>query len=644
MFNSILIANRGEIACRVARTCRRMGIRAIAIHSDADAGALHTVSADFAVGIGGASAAESYLNIESVLRAAKDTGADAVHPGYGFLSENAEFAEACENAGIVFIGPPPEVIRAMGSKSAAKALMAKAGVPILPGYHGDAQDTNTLHEAASGVGYPVLLKPSAGGGGRGMRLVEREDELEFAIDAARREALSSFGDDHLLVEKYLARPRHIEVQVFADTSGNIVHLFERDCSVQRRHQKVVEEAPAPGLAKALRDNLGKTAVAAVKAVGYVGAGTVEFLLDLDGGFYFMEMNTRLQVEHPVTEEITGQDLVEWQFRVAAGEKLPLPQTKIQISGHAIEVRLYAEDPARDFLPAAGRLTHLRLPEDGNGIRVDGGVRQGDEVTAHYDPMIAKLIASGKDRTEALTRLDTALSGVQIAGPATNTDFLAAIARDPEFARGGVDTGFIEARGEALLPAWSPASKQVRALAALAVIERRTAAAREIAALSTDRHSPWSSARGWRLNAASCELLTLLDGEEVVEITVDDELRAMNDYDHITATVICDGNEITVFGAGETRRFTLIDSVADAESETSESVGTHAAPMPGVVVAVLVEPGATVEKGAALIAIEAMKVEHTIRAIADGVVDAVHFAVGDRIQEGDELVAFTPTTE
>ncbi len=450
MFSRILIANRGEIACRVIRTARRMGIDTVAIYSEADEGAMHVAMADEARLIGPAPPRESYLNIDRVVAAARDSGAEAMHPGYGFLSENAEFAEACAAAGIVFIGPSPDAIRAMGSKAAAKALMEAHGVPVVPGYHGADQDDSLLLAEAEGIGFPVIIKASAGGGGRGMRVVADAGEFARALDGARREAKGAFGDDTMLIERYLERPRHIEVQIFGDSHGNIVHLFERDCSIQRRHQKIVEEAPAPGLTQERRLYIGEAAVAAARAVDYVGAGTVEFIAE-DGAerFYFMEMNTRLQVEHPVTEAVTGLDLVEWQFRIAAGERLPLRQEEIALSGHAIEVRLYAENPARGFLPATGTLHRLHWPQ-GEAIRVDTGVRPGDTVTPFYDPMIAKIIAHGSDRATARARLARALADTALLGVATNLGFLARIVADADFAAGAVDTGFIERRRAALL--------------------------------------------------------------------------------------------------------------------------------------------------------------------------------------------------
>ena len=451
MFNKILIANRGEIACRVAYTCKRLGVRSVAVYSEADADARHVTLCDEAYLLGPAPARDSYLKSGLILEIAGRCGAQAIHPGYGFLSENAEFAEACAKAGIVFIGPPADAIRAMGSKSAAKTIMAAAGVPLVPGYHGADQGYDTLAQAAAEIGYPVLIKASAGGGGKGMRIVEAATGLADGVAAAKREAMASFGDDHVLVEKYLLQPRHIEIQVFADTQHDAVYLFERDCSVQRRHQKVLEEAPAPGMTPERRQEMGNAAVAAAQAIGYVGAGTVEFIVHADGTFYFMEMNTRLQVEHPVTEMISGQDLVEWQLRVASGEPLPCSQEDLSIKGHAFEARIYAEDPDRDFLPATGILQHLSTPEEGPHVRIDTGVRQGDEVSVHYDPMIAKLIAWDQDRDSALRRLRQALGDYQVVGVTTNLRLLSALSAHPAFAAGQLDTGFIEQHREQLFP-------------------------------------------------------------------------------------------------------------------------------------------------------------------------------------------------
>jgi 3-methylcrotonyl-CoA carboxylase alpha subunit len=523
MFGKILIANRGEIACRVIRTARRMGIATVAVFSEADAGALHVAMADEAYAIGPAPARESYLRIDAVLDAAQRSGAEAVHPGYGFLAENADFAEACTAAGIVFIGPPAAVIRAMGSKSAAKALMQRAGVPLVPGYHGAAQDEATLAEAARRIGFPVLIKPSAGGGGKGMRVVEKNGNFADALAGARREAKSSFGDDAVLLEKYLPHPRHVEIQIFVDTHGNAVSLFERDCSIQRRHQKIVEEAPAPGLSEAERRNMGEAAIAAARAVGYVGAGTVEFLRE-GGRFYFMEMNTRLQVEHPVTEMITGQDLVEWQLRVAAGEQLPLRQEDLRIAGHAIEARIYAEDPARDFLPSTGTLAHLRQPDEGPHVRVDTGVRQGDRIGIEYDPLIAKLIVRGSDRAEALRRLSAALAEYEVLGVLTNLPLLRSIAAHPAFARAELDTGFISRHPDLLAPADEAVPALALAAAALHVLLDRKHAAEAAAARTGDPFSPWAVTDSWQPNLPAAQDIVLRHGTN--EVT----LRAAADGD------------------------------------------------------------------------------------------------------------------
>src|SRR5258708_897400 len=488
MFAKILIANRGEIACRVIKTARRLGIRTVAVFSDADRAARHVAMADEAVHIGGSPPRESYLVADKIIEAARRTGAEAIHPGYGFLAENAGFAEACATAGIVFIGPPPAAIRAMGSKSQAKKIMEKANVPLVPGYHGDDQSPDLLAREAADIGFPVLIKASAGGGGKGMRVVESPEKFADALAGARREAKASFADDHVLVEKYLTRPRHIEIQVFADSHGNCVSLFERDCSIQRRHQKVIEEAPAPNMDPARRQAMGKAAVAAARAIGYQGAGTVEFIADQDGTFYFMEMNTRLQVEHPVTEAITGQDLVEWQLVVAAGGKMPLKQEQLRIDGHAVEVRLYAEDPARNFLPSTGTLVHLRLPEEGPHVRVDTGVREGDTVTPFYDPMIAKVIVHDRDRVSAMRRMAALMGETEVVGVTTNATLLKALCSHKAFVGGEVDTGFIERHRDELLAEPVPADDRSFAVATLARVA-------EWASASAD---PWDQKNGFRL--------------------------------------------------------------------------------------------------------------------------------------------------
>ena len=657
MFRSVLIANRGEIACRIARTCRRLGIRAVAVYSDADAGALHVRACDAAIRIGPAAARASYLDGEAVLAAAGETGADAIHPGYGFLSENADFAEAVSASGLAFVGAPAAAIRAVGSKSAAKALMARSGVPILGGYHGDAQDDATLAAEAGRIGYPLLVKPAAGGGGRGMRIVLDAGTLRPALESARREAASSFGDDRLLLERYLAPSRHIEVQIFADTRGNTVHLFERDCSAQRRHQKVIEEAPAPGLTAATRDALGRAAVAAAEAVGYVGAGTVEFLLDGDGGFFFIEMNTRLQVEHPVTEMVTGYDLVEWQLRVAAGETLPEAQENIGLDGHAIEARLYAEDPAAGFLPSTGPIRLMRLP--GERARVDTGFETGDVVTPHYDSMLAKVIVHAPSRADARAKLSAALAEIAVAGPVTNRDFLIAILAEEAFAAGTLDTGHLDRNVEALAAREEVPTDAVLTLATLAAMRDRDASFGEAA-------SPWTTLRGWRLNASALQEIAFRYGEDILTLAVEGaEFRfpdgrrrivrarpsepplidAEIDGETISAVAVCDAGAAVVFMPERTWRFPLFDPVAEAETGARETTaGVPLAPMPGVVVAVSVAVGDRVEKNQPLLVIEAMKVEHTIRAPSAGTVDAVHYGVGDRVDEGAELAAFTSDGE
>jgi 3-methylcrotonyl-CoA carboxylase alpha subunit len=655
MFSKILIANRGEIACRVIRTARRMGIGTVAVYSDADASALHVAMADEARRIGPPPARESYLNIGAVIDAAKASGTEAVHPGYGFLSENADFAEACAAAGLVFIGPPPEAMRAMGSKAAAKALMQAHGLPVVPGYHGEVQDPGRLAEEAERIGFPVLIKASAGGGGRGMRIVAKPEEFARALDGAKREAAGAFGDDRVLLERYLERPRHIEIQVFGDSHGNVVHLHERDCSIQRRHQKVVEEAPAPGLDAKRRRKFGAAAVKAAAAVRYIGAGTVEFIADRDASnFYFMEMNTRLQVEHPVTEAITGLDLVEWQIRVAAGEALPLAQNEIPLRGHAIEVRLYAENPERGFLPATGTLHGLRFPE-GHGVRVDTGVRQGDAVTPFYDPMIAKLIAWGEDREAARLRLGRALAETAVLGVATNLGFLARVIAEPDFAAGKVDTGFIERHRETLLPRAGPPTEQALAAAAL----HRLLSRRQERSGSRD---PWAEADGWRLNTAPAPqnfVFRYPDAEISIEATISGtgwSLRIGDRCFEATAELGSDGRlaitldgarsapillahagSIAVFVAGEGWQFDEIDPFAPPEGADA-GAGRLTAPMPGRVIELLVAPGASVRKGQPMVVIEAMKMEHTIAAPRDGIVAAVNFAAGDPVEEGAELIA------
>jgi len=655
MFERILIANRGEIACRVIRTARALGIWAVAVHSDADRDARHVRMADQAVAIGTDAARRPYLDIGAILDAARRTGAQAIHPGYGFLSENAEFADACARSGIAFIGPPAEAIRAMGSKDAAKAMMERAGVPVTPGYHGADQDAALLAEQAARIGYPVLIKASAGGGGKGMRRVDRPADFAGALASCRREAAAAFGDDRVLVEKYIERPRHIEFQVFGDSHGNYVHLFERDCSVQRRHQKILEEAPAPGMTAQRRASMGHAAVEAARAVGYVGAGTVEFIVRPDGEFYFMEMNTRLQVEHPVTEMITGLDLVEWQLRIAAGQALPLPQEAIPLRGHALEARIYAEDPDKDFLPSTGMLRRLAEPRTGPDVRVDSGVEQGDAITPHYDPMIAKLIVRGDDRPQALARMRQALAQYRIAGVANNVDFLSRLVATPAFAQGDIDTGLIEREAALLFAPRQPPEEAWLAVALAEVLRARAAA-------SPLRRSPWEPHDGWRLNGPAERRMRLrhggseravlvrtaeagyeleLDGRTIAargELDSQGELSATLGADTFRTTVLAEGSDRLVFLAGRTWR------LADAESLPGwtggdEAPGGLSAPMPGKVLAVLAEPGRLVEPGQPLLILEAMKMEHAVAAPRRGKVVAFRVAPGDLVAEGDELVDF-----
>jgi 3-methylcrotonyl-CoA carboxylase alpha subunit len=650
LFAKILIANRGEIACRVVRTARRMGIATVAAYSEADSSALHVAMADEARLIGPPPARASYLKGDVIIAAARDSGAEAIHPGYGFLSENAEFAEACAAAGVVFIGPPPAAMRAMGSKAAAKALMQQAGVPVVPGYHGDDQDSAQLLAEAEKIGFPVLIKASGGGGGRGMRVVTAAGDFARALDGAKREAAGAFGDNRVLIERYLARPRHIEVQVFADAHGNIVHLYERDCSIQRRYQKIVEEAPAPGLKPKLRQAMAEAAVAAARACGYVGAGTVEFIVEKDR-FYFMEMNTRLQVEHPVTEAVTNTDLVEWQLRVAAGEEFTRDQSQIALNGHAIEVRLYAENPARGFLPATGTLHRLRLPSP-ELARVETGVRGGDAVTPFYDPMIAKIIAWGPDRAVSRTRLARALAETGVLGVATNLGFLARVVGDPDFAGARLDTGFIERRRESLLAPAVPVPDRALAAAAMACLPEAPMAAND----------PWARRDGWRLNAAKAPRTLVFrcgDADLSVAVTAADhgwDLQLDARRCRAAATLSPDGgmaltldgaqsralvldhnNTIAVFIDGESWVLQHLDPLAPP-ADADLQAGRLSAPMPGRVVQLLVSAGDAVRQGQPLVVVEAMKMEHTIAAPRDGTIGAVRYAVGDLVEEGAELIA------
>jgi 3-methylcrotonyl-CoA carboxylase alpha subunit len=652
----ILIANRGEIACRIIRTARKMGIATVAVYSEADANALHVEMADEAVRIGPAPASESYLKVDAILDAAKRTGTDAIHPGYGFLSENPDFVERVEKAGLVFIGPPARAIRAMGLKDAAKALMEKAKVPVVPGYHGEAQDLVVLAGKANEIGFPVLIKARAGGGGKGMRKVDRQEDFPAALSSARREAKASFGDDRVLVEKYVATPRHIEIQVFGDNHGNVVHLFERDCSAQRRHQKVIEEAPAPDMPEEMRAAMGAAAVQAAKAIDYSGAGTVEFIVDASEGlsadkFWFMEMNTRLQVEHPVTELITGLDLVEWQIRVASGETLPLRQDQLSINGHAVEARIYAEDASKGFLPAIGRLAHLEFPAD--QIRVDAGVRAGDEITPFYDPMIAKLIAHGRTRAEALGKLAGALGRTEIAGTVTNTAFLARLCRDADFAAGRLDTGLIE-RNLETLTAVEPAPDHIVALAALAAsgMVRDGAQGNDpVAAIGPfeiwgaprrslnlesgggrqgfeiERHG----AEAWRIEGGGLEA----GGMDLTMVRADGcDWRFTAAAVARRCRVVCAQDAVTVFHEGLTHGFVRPRGLRKGEQAGGGDQVVSA--MPGIIKQVLVEPGQTVAAGGPMVIMEAMKMEMTLSAPRDGVVSEVLVTEGAQVADGAVL--------
>lgn len=653
MIQSLLIANRGEIACRVINTARTMGIRTIAVYSEADAGALHVQMADEAHAIGPAPARDSYLRGDVILEVARRSGANAIHPGYGFLSENSGFASACAQAGIIFVGPPADAIEAMGSKDAAKQLMEKAGVPVVPGYHGEDQSPERLQQEADRIGYPVLIKAVAGGGGKGMKLAESAAEFSAQLESAQREGEAAFGNGVVLLEKYLTRARHIEVQIFGDSHGNAVHLFERDCSIQRRHQKVIEEAPAPDMPDNVRNAMGKAAVAAALAVNYTGAGTVEFIADssaelTENRFYFMEMNTRLQVEHPVTEAVTGLDLVEWQLRVAGGEPLPLPQDQIQLSGHAVEVRLYAEDPAKRFLPATGTLRCLRFPED---IRVDTGIVEGGTVTPFYDPMIAKMISHGATRDQAIARMRTALNDTAIAGVATNLFFLGRIMEAEAFRAGEVETRFIDHYEEDLFRADDFPADRALALATIATLLERKAPGQD----------PWDRCDGFRVQGVRRDRVAFADDDGgLVDVSVirdgdsfeldlpggmaklsncelapDGTIAAEIDGLRLKAVIASDGSGVDVMLKGRVFRFPVFDPFASAQS-SGGGAGNLAAPMSGKVTRVFVEPGQSVDVGQELMVLEAMKMEHIIRATARGSLASIHAADGQQVNEGEIL--------
>ena len=683
MFTKILIANRGEIACRVAETARRLGIRTVAVYSDADANAKHAQVCDEAWRLGPAAAKESYLLAAKVLEIAKASGAQAIHPGYGFLSENEDFAKAVADAGLVFIGPPASAIAAMGSKSAAKALMEKAGVPLVPGYHGDEQAPDFLQAQADKVGYPLMIKASAGGGGKGMRIVRASGEFAAALASCKREAINAFGDDKVLIERYVEQPRHIEIQVFADAHGHCVSLFERDCSVQRRHQKVIEEAPAPGMTAERRKAMGDAAVAAALAVGYQGAGTVEFIADQAGNFYFMEMNTRLQVEHPVTEMITGHDLVEWQLKVASGLPLPATQAELTIDGHSIEARVYAENPDKGFLPSVGKLRFMRTPAGVHftgqqrpvpaAVRVDSGVREGDTITPFYDPMIAKLIVWGANREQAVARMRLALDEFLVIGPNTNIEFLKRLMENPAFREGRLDTGLIERDKSQLIPgAPVPSLETLAQACALVLTMEQQAAARR------QRHQrfpadPWAAMDGWRPTGRQQRLMRFeTAGKEAALHAVQlgyaargytvsaspadglapfclsdlkwdadrRELSGLIGSQRFATRAIHDEatQSIHLFGAQGQISLKYRGLTTDVEAEAGAG-GSLVAPMPGKVIALLVEKGSQVRQGQPLLVMEAMKMEHTLNAPADGLVQSFVFAVGDQVAEGAQLVDF-----
>lgn len=661
MFEKILIANRGEIACRVIRTAKKLGIATVAVYSDADAQAQHVKLADEAVYIGESPAAQSYLQIERIIEAAKSTGAQAIHPGYGFLSENDQFAFACQDNNIVFIGPPVDAILAMGLKATSKALMEKAGVPLTPGYHGTNQDAAFLKQQADDIGYPVLIKASAGGGGKGMRLVERSEDFLSALASCKSEARSSFGNEDVLIERYVVQPRHIEVQVFGDTHGNYVHLFERDCSVQRRHQKVLEEAPAPKMPEDKLEAMRQAAIDAARAVNYVGAGTVEFIVEQDGTAYFMEMNTRLQVEHPVTEMITGQDLVEWQLRVAFGEPLPKQQHELQIHGHALEARVYAEEPEKGFIPAIGQISYLHYPAQNEAVRVDSGIVEGDEISTYYDPMIAKLIVWGKNREAALTQMHHALGQFHVDGLGNNIAFLDRLVLCDSFKNANLDTGLIQREEEFLLkPATELNSTLVVSAAFIELLSR-------LAQNPSASNPVWQTNAFWRLNLQSRQTIKLQCNDKTLNIQfAAQEHGFVAQYEGQTFELegqLLDAHTlqfklagkqqklafsqtehgITLFQNGQSYKFTYLKPVFNQGDEQGAE-NNLTAPMPGVITQVLVAANDKVKKDDVLMTLEAMKIEYSIRAPHDGIVASSYFQAGDQVKAGDELVEFQPLAE
>lgn len=661
MFEKILIANRGEIACRVIRTAKKLGIATVAVYSDADANAQHVLQADEAVYIGESPAAQSYLQIDRIIQAALATGAQAIHPGYGFLSENDQFALACEKNNIVFIGPPVEAILAMGLKATSKALMEKAGVPLTPGYHGDNQDADYLKQQADQIGYPVLIKASAGGGGKGMRLVESAAEFLPALASCKSEARSSFANDDVLVERYVVNPRHIEVQVFADRHGNCVHLFERDCSVQRRHQKVLEEAPAPGMSAEKLAHMRQAAINAALAVNYVGAGTVEFIVEQDGTAYFMEMNTRLQVEHPVTEMITGQDLVEWQLRVAAGEVLPKQQHELQINGHALEARVYAEEPEKGFLPAIGKISYLHYPAQSDAVRVDSGIVEGDEITTFYDPMIAKLIVWAPNRDSALLQMHRALGEFHVEGLGNNIAFLDRIVRCDSFKYARLDTNLIQREHAALFEYDQQLDDKL--IIASALIELLV----KMQNNSAVKNSIWNTTALWRINVTQQQKIELIQEQQKYQVSFahsghvpqhgfvahyqGQQIEISGQLITPNQVALQFGNQrwqltfsrtqhaLTVFHNSQTHRFDLPQQHYLQDDQSNSDAGLKA-PMPGVITQVLVAADTAVKKDDVLLTLEAMKIEYSIRAPHDGMVEAHYFQVGDQVKSGDELLKFS----
>ena len=663
MFDKILIANRGEIAVRIARTAKRLGVATVAVYSDADADSLHVEVCDEAYHIGNSPATESYLCAEKILQVARSSGAQAIHPGYGFLSENAGFCRSCEAEGIVFIGPPASAIEAMGSKSQAKSIMQSANVPLVPGYHGDDQSDSLLDSESRRIGYPQLIKAVAGGGGKGMRVVNEQAEFESALVSARREASSSFGDDRVLIERYLTAPRHVEVQVFADTLDNQVHLFERDCSIQRRHQKVLEEAPAPGMTQELRTRMGEAAINCARAIGYVGAGTVEFLLDEDGSFYFMEMNTRLQVEHPVTEMITGLDLVEWQLRIAAGEALPLTQDGINLRGHALEARIYAEVPERDFMPATGRLAFLVEPDPGSTIRIDTGVRTGDEVGIHYDPMIAKLIVHAENRQQAISKMRAALNKYQILGVHTNINLLSSVLAESDFVDAHFDTGFIDSHYDTLFGS-EPGRKAIAACIASMAVLPAISQGRGENFSCLDPWSPWQQKTGWRLNQASGFSIRLSRNDDEYAIRVSSKhgfwCVVFDEYEYqvkgewldnrylqleidsrlLKVPTVIDADSVSIWYDQQEWRFARYNPMHAIDNEADDG-SQFCAPMPGNIIEIPVAADDTVKAGQTLIVMEAMKMEHSIVATQTATVNEIFFEVGDQVEEGERLITLVP---